>query len=492
MKIHIVQKGDTLWKISKKYGVDFEDLKKMNSQLSNPDLIMPGMKIKVPAAGVQVKKEGIAGISSPKEMPISDHPFAKEKPIIPAEVPDVKPKETPQQAVPYVPPAPALKQPLYPEIDINNYYTVNMAMLPSQPKLPPKPANVFPSKEPEKTAPLQLKKDATKTEEAKKDMANYGSNPNPNISPNVFPNVSPDISPNVSPANVGANIMPNISPTIITPNVAPLADENIPPQVAGAEKGAPAFAAPEQWVPVSPVLPGSGLCPPYGHPGVAGAQFGPGPAYYPQHHGYGFHPYHPGCWVPVSPVLPGSGLHHGGVMGAYQPFPGAVAGAYDNMHPGGVAGAYDNMHHGAVAGAYDNMHPGAVAGAFDDDCGCGDGQPGFGGYGAPGGFGGGVPGAGFGGYGAPGVGGQPGFGGFGAPGIGGQPGFGGYGAQGFAGQPGFGGYGAPGGFGGGVPGAGFGGYGAPGFAGQPGIGGFGQAPGTQLFGRPEYEDGEDD
>ncbi|WP_029326492.1 SafA/ExsA family spore coat assembly protein [Bacillus sp. m3-13] len=46
MKIHIVQKGDTLWKIAQKYNVNFEELKKSNSQLSNPDMIMPGMKIK--------------------------------------------------------------------------------------------------------------------------------------------------------------------------------------------------------------------------------------------------------------------------------------------------------------------------------------------------------------------------------------------------------------------------------------------------------------
>ena len=48
VKIHIVQKGDTLWKLAKKYGVSFDELKKVNSQLSNPDLLMPGMKIKIP------------------------------------------------------------------------------------------------------------------------------------------------------------------------------------------------------------------------------------------------------------------------------------------------------------------------------------------------------------------------------------------------------------------------------------------------------------
>ncbi|MDL4841646.1 SafA/ExsA family spore coat assembly protein [Aquibacillus rhizosphaerae] len=57
MKIHVVQKGETLWKIAQKYGVDFEEVKQMNTQLSNPDMIMPGMKIKIPTNSKQVKKE---------------------------------------------------------------------------------------------------------------------------------------------------------------------------------------------------------------------------------------------------------------------------------------------------------------------------------------------------------------------------------------------------------------------------------------------------
>ncbi|MFC2948472.1 SafA/ExsA family spore coat assembly protein [Virgibacillus sediminis] len=57
MKIHIVQKGDTLWEIAQQYGVDFEQLKDMNSQLSSPDMIMPGMKIKIPGTSKAVKKD---------------------------------------------------------------------------------------------------------------------------------------------------------------------------------------------------------------------------------------------------------------------------------------------------------------------------------------------------------------------------------------------------------------------------------------------------
>ncbi|SDI92957.1 SafA/ExsA family spore coat assembly protein [Salimicrobium halophilum] len=49
MRIHIVQKGDTLWQIANKYNVDLEVLKQMNAHLSDPDVLMPGMKIQLPA-----------------------------------------------------------------------------------------------------------------------------------------------------------------------------------------------------------------------------------------------------------------------------------------------------------------------------------------------------------------------------------------------------------------------------------------------------------
>ncbi|KPD01630.1 SpoIVD-associated factor A [Geobacillus sp. BCO2] len=81
MKIHIVQKGDTLWKIAQKYGVDFEQLKKINGHLSDPNMIMPGMKIKVPTAGVPVKKETKAP-APPKKMHVKEHPYAEAKPFV--------------------------------------------------------------------------------------------------------------------------------------------------------------------------------------------------------------------------------------------------------------------------------------------------------------------------------------------------------------------------------------------------------------------------
>src|SRR3954454_11016907 len=115
VKIHIVQKGDTLWKIAKKYGVNFEELKKMNSQLSNPDMIMPGMKVKVPTTGGMIKKEMPMGTKPgaainqgiKKEMPIAEHPFAKEQPkpmpIVEAPIKEMPIKEVPIKEAPKAP-----------------------------------------------------------------------------------------------------------------------------------------------------------------------------------------------------------------------------------------------------------------------------------------------------------------------------------------------------------------------------------------------------
>ncbi|QHA37103.1 SafA/ExsA family spore coat assembly protein [Rossellomorea marisflavi] len=183
MKIHIVQKGDTLWKIAKKYGVNFEELKHMNAQLSNPDMIMPGMKIKVPTSGGTVKKETQIKYGSKeapkKEMPKTEHPFKEQKPMtMPAEQPKAeKPKEAQKPFTPKMP------QPVIPEIDINNYYMMNMQVQPKQqpmqqpmqqpvqqpkqqpmqqvkpqakpqPQTPPKPANILPkATEPKKETP---------------------------------------------------------------------------------------------------------------------------------------------------------------------------------------------------------------------------------------------------------------------------------------------------------------------------------------------------
>lgn len=61
MRVHIVQKGDTLWKIAKQYGIGFDELKRLNAQLANPDYIVPGMEIFLPEKGETGGKETVKG-----------------------------------------------------------------------------------------------------------------------------------------------------------------------------------------------------------------------------------------------------------------------------------------------------------------------------------------------------------------------------------------------------------------------------------------------
>ncbi|WP_010270769.1 LysM peptidoglycan-binding domain-containing protein [Paenibacillus senegalensis] len=49
MRIHIVKKGDTLYQLSKKYNVPLDKLIEMNPQIADPDKLDIGMKVKVPS-----------------------------------------------------------------------------------------------------------------------------------------------------------------------------------------------------------------------------------------------------------------------------------------------------------------------------------------------------------------------------------------------------------------------------------------------------------
>ncbi|WP_209122816.1 SafA/ExsA family spore coat assembly protein [Alkalihalobacillus sp. BA299] len=145
MKIHIVQKGDTLWKLAKKYNVDFEQLKAANNHLSNPDMIMPGMKIKIPTGSVPVKKEqpldslvGMAKKEAPivkKEAPVT--PPVKEKPKV-APKPPEKPKQVPMPEMPpmMMPTAPP-PQPM--TAKQMQEFNMNFNIYKPQPYQPPKP-----------------------------------------------------------------------------------------------------------------------------------------------------------------------------------------------------------------------------------------------------------------------------------------------------------------------------------------------------------------
>lgn len=54
MKIHIVKQGDTLFALSQKYGVPLSKIIEANPQITNPDVLAVGDKVKIPAAPVPV------------------------------------------------------------------------------------------------------------------------------------------------------------------------------------------------------------------------------------------------------------------------------------------------------------------------------------------------------------------------------------------------------------------------------------------------------
>ncbi|MFD1904612.1 LysM peptidoglycan-binding domain-containing protein [Paenibacillus rhizoplanae] len=52
MKIHIVKQGDSLFALSQKYGVPLQKIIEANPQIANPDVLAVGDKVKIPAAPV--------------------------------------------------------------------------------------------------------------------------------------------------------------------------------------------------------------------------------------------------------------------------------------------------------------------------------------------------------------------------------------------------------------------------------------------------------
>lgn len=59
MKIHIVQKKDTLQSVIEMYRVSKEEIERENPHLSDVQQLLPGMKLKIPTASVQVMPKQI-------------------------------------------------------------------------------------------------------------------------------------------------------------------------------------------------------------------------------------------------------------------------------------------------------------------------------------------------------------------------------------------------------------------------------------------------
>lgn len=57
MRIYIVQRGDDLQRISERNNVDIEKLIQLNKHISNPEQIIPGMKLHLPNKTSEKKEE---------------------------------------------------------------------------------------------------------------------------------------------------------------------------------------------------------------------------------------------------------------------------------------------------------------------------------------------------------------------------------------------------------------------------------------------------
>ncbi|PEL10187.1 LysM domain-containing protein, partial [Bacillus sp. AFS017336] len=135
MRIHIVLKGDTLKSIAQKYNTEYEELVKLNAQLSNPNMIYPGMKIKVPE-----RSEKPAPLGSKKEKQVQ--PVAQPQPVV---------QPTAEQPQPVVQPAaeqpkPAVQPTTKPEKNLNINVEVSPTVKPViQVPIPPAKPTVSPA-----------------------------------------------------------------------------------------------------------------------------------------------------------------------------------------------------------------------------------------------------------------------------------------------------------------------------------------------------------
>jgi morphogenetic protein associated with SpoVID len=367
VKIHIVQKGDTLWKIAKKYGVNFEELKQMNTQLSNPDMIMPGMKIKVPTGGGMVKKEApITGKPEakinmgtkkemPKEQPIALAPKEAPKKEMPIEQPPKMEEQIePIAEAPKKPFTPKMPQPIIPEIDINNYYMMNMANLSVQPQQPAKPVPKPPKPVKEEVKPKQIAPAELQSQ-----------------APPQFPMQPKQLPPETKP-------LPEVKPLQEMKPVKgvkplPEAHTDVPnfTQGGGYEPMNPMY--PQNFYPYPQATPGfgqqAGFAPQAPYPQVQGAMTG-APVMPTMPHGMmpgvpgmGMQPFddESSSFMPQTPMMPNQVM---GAQNAQMPMmPSQVMGAQDAqmpMMPNQVMGAQDAqmpMMPNQVMGAQDAQMP---------------------------------------------------------------------------------------------------------------------------------------
>lgn len=113
MKIHFIKAGETLYEISKKYGVTVEEIMAANTSVTDPNIIMAGMKLIIPVKKLQVPipVDSIAPSSPhfPLDLNSSHIPVYPEQALsqsTPQSIPQLIPQLTPQLTPQPIPQAP--------------------------------------------------------------------------------------------------------------------------------------------------------------------------------------------------------------------------------------------------------------------------------------------------------------------------------------------------------------------------------------------------
>ncbi|WP_188890301.1 LysM peptidoglycan-binding domain-containing protein, partial [Paenibacillus radicis (ex Gao et al. 2016)] len=326
MHQHVVKQGDTLWKLSKAWGVPLADMIKANPQLKNPNVLLTGEIVNIPKAGhasVELPAAGTGSAHHPLH-PMSivqgvQNLVGGKKPTGPIQGKTNTAPIAPAQVAPVAP----IKQPTGPVIDKKPTAPIVKPVEPAN--IPaPQPAAVKPNK----PLPVEKPLKAEKAEKAGKKalpiqkelkpsvdlfkqsnipaieassntspiFGNYGYGHGEHVSPvhtgygygnGIMPVANSNIGPsNIGPSNIGpSNIGPsNIGPSNIGPsNIGP---SNIGPSNIGPSNIGPSNIGPSN---IGPSNIGPSICPPgmmpvalggygnygWGHQAVSPANVGP-------------------------------------------------------------------------------------------------------------------------------------------------------------------------------------------------------------------------
>ncbi|BFH61194.1 LysM peptidoglycan-binding domain-containing protein [Paenibacillus azoreducens] len=213
---HVVKQGDTLWKLSKAWGVSLKEMIDANPQLKNPNALLVGEVVNIPKVkGDPVASENAHANENVNVAHEKLHPGGKHFTGPKEEITAPKAEAT---APAHLPPQ-----------------QLEMPNLPNLPNVLPNITNVMPEVTVPNIMPNVLPEmvKPNETPNVKPEMIKPNENPNimpemtiPNVMPNVMPEmIKPNENPNIMPEMTIPNVMPNVMPEMIkqheNPNIMP-------------------------------------------------------------------------------------------------------------------------------------------------------------------------------------------------------------------------------------------------------------------------------